>query len=1646
MVHFGVPVNATDTLVGVSNTTATLRGTIAFAALFFGPLTSNHLIDKEGFSLLQAEFTGEVNTEDPIMQKSTVAFYRRNVTLATDADGKPKGYDANRNLTRDGLHEPKGNECGSKFVECVPGPCSIWEYDYQFAGLQMSQVGPVESRVLSPQTVLDISKEALANGSYFDGFKDHLYYPMVGTVRCGPLFNYQYIRNLDKNGNQFIPLPSTSSNDEFDITSVLEPKDDEITQETLDYLPTVFPEPRTVYPIPGQALVPVPHGINMNPRWYYTGFRDCFPTETKTCSEETLLANWMYNTNPTTLQCDKMTKPPPYAPSNPLTPDDTTGPWTPSKATAKQREGPHLNEDPALFPYTGNPRLQKAVVTGGARDGHQRAALVGYVRGFEDSYITGESENVSYPLYAATSDEKYDNSLVTLQPQHWPNGRGPNHRITPQEIPDDYEDDPYGTCDFTQCRWVPSNANHKMPNEENLGKLDFPVAPSSAYAVLASELAIPPFEPLLDNAADCNNATNMPTNCNTKVNYAYQMYDRELAWKNRIRNYGFQNILFLHTQDIEGSYNGWIENPVLTEMYRSTPEVTAPDNVTVAFLECDITKCAPDLNKTCPEPFQGTPCTLEYNCNTASNTSNAACYHDANGTLVQPLCCATFAPFSIPKGGQHGQTNNTSPGPLQRCISELKTAFTDADWFDTDPSDPRRLDCQNFYARDANFNPLQVLTNNGHDDSSGMCNYEEISDIIVPLNAGNPSVYKKPLVGCIPKGRLNKDCYAMLGSYIPSNPPKKTRQAVVADRWVKQTLSDTKSPLEFSRVSAFAAGGRSSWKTGVPFDAPRFPQMQCVDDQNAHLYELGSVMRYRYKGTKEFEELFDVRVRFSYRHNMIPTIDGVNRNLPGADAQRMFSQNVTPVDGWFPGEPKPCPIMTFDDNEGQFFLDPKSKSIPSDSDVLGIRQMVDRDDHCGMLVLQTSHTKPKPIKGNQYRPLKAYYQETRAVFPNAKTKRSAAFLNSNEATGSWACDCNKQAIVWRWLAVPDDNKIPAPKELRQAQTLFSASEVVIRSFSWKNLPALTTPEIGLFLPSSQPTVIIRERDFFNDLGNDVRTDPENLLLQRLPTIEKRFGQQDAPGLTELPDMVFNGSAAKDRFRVFSGTDLKFTAGSCLRWPYGQVPRLGLTPEDRNTLYPDDSKRTYGLEAAMAYCETISPHRNGSSVGFSPEQGKLQACNRDPLSPAQRHQFCTSNAFAALHIIYGLQIKQEKRTIDHICSTEHRTCLVVPGRRGLGSLESVLYEHFRVHRNTPGTGDNYTFFVTPFNDTVFGLLLGNRHTAKVAQGVDFQTADDASDFSRLNRYDSNHTGLAEHPEVFSMLNNLSHSAEAIKDAVDALVRDLSNKTSGCPKGEFRIPGRSERVDATECITFDAMFKGSQEAGAVVRFNGSVIASASTLMPIKFQQVRNHPDKCVRIIVKGAQHVTIEDMEADQSNCNSPATAIVLNTDARAVNIKGLTVLGAQVASAVTVLTAEQGDTTDITDARITVHFRDPPPTSEANGFFRAALAASGATTSLDTTVRLTLSENNTGNYVVLLPAPNTTDINFTNGNNETTIEIINLRNSIAEFAHGTLKNLYSIEVVGSQSWTVTLVLTISLAIILALLIFSVVRDAVKAAKE
>lgn len=1563
----------TDVLIGAGNTTASIRGSLAFAVAFFGPLASNSAFLNESFSILNAE----EDASAPIKMDAETAnmrpvFYRRKFEKSHPLT---QAYQPDRNLTMANLPVPEAAHCGSEFVECVPGPCSVWEYDYQFMGLQESQFGRVEDHVMDARRVF--------NGSSAGVFQDEArgfnstFFPMVGVPRCGPLFNFQYVNVYNSDGSEYVPeyeAEGPGPISEFDKIHTVLPPSGSLSHETLKFLPVTAGEEH-VYPIPGEAMVPVPHGVNFNPKWYYEEYSECFPPPLYEesparpgCNLEQLLVNWLYDVNPAPLMCSAMTKPPPYAPLG-VFPDNMTNfrasakAWT-SLVPTGNVSVPAINETDerlaAAGVYAGNPRLTTAETI----DGDLRPVLLGYTRGQEEK--TDIRHEVIRTFDGEDSPHFTPMEGPTLRAAHYPNGRGPNHRITPHEIPGDYTPD---TCDFTQCRWIPQVGSAMTKK----GKRDHALKPWDAmYASFFSEMAQSPVLGTQDALAD----SGIPPSPSPSTPYSYSYLAAEA---NRIRAYGVQDITYVAAWVKDDVKELELDNVVLPNgtlgrcMYDCSTYLYCTNSTEAA----DQTDCAAaSSNGLCPL------CT--------DDNLNSGHLPYTNATWV---CCADYVQDVI-LAGTHpsfvGCLAENAYDKKAKDLFNLDDGVTLAQYaYDAAGNVTSRPGCKAFHKRD--IQNVVLLTANVHPrELNGRCNMIDVLDDVTPPSP-SPSPPLPPLLtgSHSPYSEAVRACYIMLGvsklnsagEYVGARQiPLRKDRARPLD--LSHNEKNDKYAVPFTRVQAIHFNRKK---------VPGMPGMTCADDQNAFFYELSN------EYTSSVTD--DLTIKIDYPGNFVPTRKHLST----------FQNTPFPLDD------------------------------PTQFTGCGTNGVGD-GTNCGPYIM-VAPNKPTP-RARKYTTLEAYYAETRAAYPNPTASRQAAFPNSNKVTDGFACDCKSRTIVWRHLDVPPKPLKALADEAAASAAPSAAGQVfkrlqdgtykssipVIRSLAWSVPQTETTPDVGLFLPSSQPLFFQLERDFLRD--RDRVTSGGQLLSTSGVTreIERKYSGQDSPGRDELRNMILSdnvtGTAQQQLDAGVVNRIITFKRGSCLRWPYGQVPRIMFQDDEQRTKhYPEDvrTKAAYDfdLNATIGYCEPI--------VNMT----KFQACANDRLAPQERSAFCAEHNLTAKHVLYAAQLDPALRTLETACSTEHRTCLVIPGPGTLGSLGAMLRHHHVKHRDKPADGANYTFLVTPFNSTVLELFLGpGRVLAPVAQGRDFT---EFSHFTALEDAEANVTGIAANETAFLPFDDNVHSVREIQDAASYVLQQLQRFAgpgeAGCLEGEVRVPARSGSPRATECVTNASLTLGSEETGAETHFIGTVIASAVPSEPLRYVATPSHT--CERIKINSANTRIESEVEADQSECPNDAAAAVAVTaeEANLTFVKKITIKGPRVAAGL-VVTPFPPKTSTITNATFgPITFADAfanPTGLRVDAAFAAAVGSNVSAKGLNLVL---LPRLGAGNLTFNLAAmPNSTK---------------DLSSTLAEVGTGVLRKLFPVIPTGGHA---TLAIFVSLIIVLAALVASAVIEVQKLSRQ
>ena len=327
---------------------------------------------------------------------------------------------------------------------------------------------------------------------------------------------------------------------------------------------------------------------------------------------------------------------------------------------------------------------------------------------------------------------------------------------------------------------------------------------------------------------------------------------------------------------------------------------------------------------------------------------------------------------------------------------------------------------------------------------------------------------------------------------------------------------------------------------------------------------------------------------------------------------------------------------------------------------------------------------------------------TKAQWVPAPMVANASFPNSVNLQQSEACSCEKATPVYRtlhtvWEEVkrPDyvgrlDN--PVWKGLAgDDQNVM----VVEAGYGWSiNVEAQADEEaIGLQMPSNplyQPDLILRERDVLQPINRSIS--PTDLL-------EDYFTSPNAPTEAHLEELLFMGNRTRNASR-YNETTIRFQYGSCMRYPYGQLPRMSMNPVSQVELFDPDptGKADYwvGRQAQMGYCEVFGP------------QEKYAFCFADGMSMDRRHRFCTETP-KATHIVLGLGLRD--RRFEEICNEQHKVCWIIPGTPKYPTIASVIAGPHA----PPGVLENYTILVSPFNWTVAAGILGPDRQAYAVGG-------------------------------------------------------------------------------------------------------------------------------------------------------------------------------------------------------------------------------------------------------------------------------------------------------------------------------------------
>lgn len=1355
---------------------------------------------------------------------------------------RPAGYDAGLDLADVGVPAPEAPDCNNELIACMPGPCLVWEYDYQYAGLKRFDGGtlPFEAAIPGTTTI-----------------------PMLGTARCGPLFNTQYL---------------AASHLGFDALESVHPAT--VSLATQKYLPTLLDREKQIYGLP-TALAPAASGANLNPAWYYTGYGD-----PATAAQAEL--NRLFNIEPRAIPnaCVGGTAPP-FAPLSQRDPAQMDRPLT-FPGTSGAPPGMQLDETVPVSQtlnfssaagdgmhdawWTGNPRVQ--TFTSGS-DGV--SVLTGYARGSDDRIDGLSGAELDPPFYSALDSE--GNPLPRPYRIHghynYSNGLGVNHEITPHERPSAWTPD---MCDFTQCRWVPTptlgrrllphlrntrggcatldRADHDKDFEssearedlEEIDKLSSDYAAPSLVACLATEIA---------GVGECDETARLRCyGTRATLGEAPLVHDRntrnlffDSCFTNLTNATGDPSVCMANiTNSTTDTWCCGMRDPAWSQLHYSdridTQCLAGYYNVTdgVVHSNGDLSPSA-YMQKYGLRPY--------FTAALDDGKKNSKTKDDRSIATNAFLLALKNVTGSDGATGRCGSFYQRTAALEAFYVGDAHESYIDGTAHAGVPRPEYAEDyCRNmqWISPDA---PGGAFGNNPHinDDSANMNLIPKAHDNFVqytppattlpgrhenyvhclrgswahPADSSGGGTYSNRVPFVTPLPSFDGD----LGTDVGDRPSSYAGYLAVSAVALSRQLAYGQTKTYPVADNVPTSNDDDDFKSGIQLQfrgSPGFPKMQCVSDRDVRLMVVGDVWGRKTKEKKVTDHGDECK-----KHGNT-TLTAKFLNLTG--------------DG-----------------------DAQTRGI-----LVGI---------------------PNPAGGDdpavRYNPLAAYKNEQRWVKPVANAARLSAFHNTQLKSNSFACDCGGIGIAW----FHDDPPVGA----EYGGETFKGFRWVVSGFAWKTKRVASSPAMGLYLPSSQATVALVERDFLWDAKANSNRNASDLNL----TLDGAH----MPGRERLPGMVFDGGryagpaggTGGDVHLLYHRT---FAKGSCLRWPYGQAPQMSFVsghlagagdPYDPARCTRDDAtgvyRCTYAEEAMLGYCETVL--RNGTAASPSSAlraDAPYQHCWADPNLPEARHEFCTRYSRSSQYLVWQRVLGD--RGLDEVCNLSAKLCLVVPGSGHFGQLSTLLA---KLGRDAAGV----TILVTPFNLSTVEYFAGSgRLLSPVGHGYAAETRPTRA----LADGDDGVTGFSVDAGAFHHLTDLGTVGDltlaSLKAAI-AKLADLAFAKAGtpahtlgqCGEDEYGVASPTNAAGPVRCLLWSELFAPTYDPEILVAHAGITIESALDSFagrptPLHFSRPESlyksrSSSKCTVFNV-AAENVTIGPAVFDTTSCrnldNMDMTPIVL----------------------------------------------------------------------------------------------------------------------------------------------------------------------------
>eukprot|EP00661_Eupelagonemidae_sp_cell13_P006855 gene6853-4299_t len=1421
-------------------------------------------------------------------------------------------------------------------VELPPGPCMVWETDYQYDILQEFRTGELRHTLAEPSN--DV--------------------PIRGYSRCGPLFNTAY----------YIRTPPT-------FTDNLAGK-----SSTNAYLPGVGMAPMLAYGNINSSVVPINDGLNRNPGWYYEGY------DSAGVSLAQHRLDMQNNRNLATFICGQM-GPPPFAPhwtdtlgAVPFSRDSTGGTeWTTARMLDPRPAGPTTNA--GWKNATANPRYQAFVDTD--RE-NPFPVLVGYVRGDEPggTYSHYKSGSMNRQAGRLTPEESAQNPK---------NNYGPHFDLSPQWNPDAWVQEtdisampkPRGACDFTQCRWVPAGTKrdkHTTPDVQPVSrsqkleechttviepgagvtcfypKLHLSDPPSGFYLKNKHSTGSPPRDDSICTEQPASGGASFGT-FSAQGLFACAASEMVVAPPGnvsyRIRCYG-------HFASFE-------EQGVNAVPQRRDTSAEAMLNPFNALCDPHVRDDPENLNQTAsagvPLPRTGWPVG-------ANNRTLCRIPPDTNSTTPENYTTPEDAARTMCCGVGNMRKSQLSQNFAESCLisasstRSLSEAFMYGAEVGGNPAAGRKgRNCGTFYQRNIStevyflgedgIQLLEASSKHGGGDLHVAIIYEEELATLANLPSEEAAGF-------------NDSCRIVRVPFVSQDITLPRAASITADQ-PSETRDDDRPQVVVKYSQLDTAGEQRTrlyWLYETMPNISEFPRpedlkcLRLIDAEYvaAECPDVSATMAGCFRGVygnpnnpipnaaanaRYFSRLIPiVRDQLAYDEALLPmTAVGVRvspdnkpTGLPyvalsmllayGTTTNQQYDAPRAPGTGMLelgnmappavsPGFPQmhcaadsDTAVVELEDTWGdtnQRRLQPETQDggpvagaavcspssgmrgnncpdYTSDARVNvscpGRAQSTLTPEFLGVTKNRTgilAWTGSDKAGKQQYRALAAFHTENRAAWPDYYLNRTAYYPNRADLSDSFACDCNADTFAWAFSEVTDT----VQQRLLLRRTggeVPPGTRLVVAGFSWDHQRVTSSPSLGLYLPSSRAVAVAVERDFLP------RNDSDQNITER---IRETYDGANMPGEATVPGLVFDGARYdelhknenKDRYLTYHHT---FRFGSCMRWPYGQVPRMDLTQAEWNEsgytapvagaatnmtipvppAYPARKCKeygararqcTYGAETMVGYCEPMRSGGHPPSLD-DPKAIRYRHCWRDRLSSHERRDFCEAHPVAAVHLVWGF-VLDVMRDFGTVCNTRTRVCLVVPGAGHYGLVGNVVEE---IHRRQL---DHMTVLVLPFNVSVVEMYMGaDRLMTPVGYGHGLGDQLLAEGTYNLNDANANVTGTSADAEVFAVLTNLGrvdaatvpYVQQRLRDLADALLTSSTDRPGlharicGDRSGTtFVAPGLGEAA-VLRCLTKAEVFTPLTESGIRLRSTGTTIRSALDTVkgidtPMRFTRV-------------------------------------------------------------------------------------------------------------------------------------------------------------------------------------------------------------------